>query len=159
MGLTCRSCRQSDPTVSFAGAACDGCIKRWNAALVCRMAKETVVINVKDDVPWRRYIGHRKGAVRRFQGTGPGVIDMIDVTPKFANPFPLKPGRRPGSNLPKYKAWLRWKIREGKPPYDLESLADLSGKVLACHCKPEPCHGDILALAADWAARRLASRG
>ena len=29
-------------------------------------------------------------------------------------------------------------------PSMLEKLEELRGKVLACWCKPKPCHGDIL---------------
>ena len=41
----------------------------------------------------------------------------------------------------------------------LEELAALHGKTLACHCAPLPCHGEVLARAAAWAAAQLASRG
>ena len=40
----------------------------------------------------------------------------------------------------------------------LEELASLHGKTLACHCAPLPCHGEVLARAAAWAASVLAAR-
>ena len=31
------------------------------------------------------------------------------------------------------------------------ALADLHGKTLVCYCKPQACHGDVLAAAAEYA--------
>lgn len=39
----------------------------------------------------------------------------------------------------------------------LEQLAALQGKRLGCWCKPAACHGDVLAAAAEWAAKELAT--
>ena len=38
------------------------------------------------------------------------------------------------------------------------ALAALYGKPLACWCAPLPCHGQVLARAAAWAASVLAER-
>jgi hypothetical protein len=38
----------------------------------------------------------------------------------------------------------------------VEELAALHGQRLACYCAPDPCHGDVLARAAAWAAAYLA---
>src|SRR5687768_14950061 len=40
----------------------------------------------------------------------------------------------------------------------LEELAALHGETLVCGCKPKACHGDILALAAEWAHDVLRAR-
>lgn len=37
----------------------------------------------------------------------------------------------------------------------LEDLADLDGKRLGCWCGPRPCHGNVIARAAQSARRRL----
>lgn len=39
--------------------------------------------------------------------------------------------------IEKYRIWLagQWDL--------LDSLDELRGKVLGCHCKPKDCHGDI----------------
>ena len=42
---------------------------------------------------------------------------------------------------------------EGTPL--IEKLAELHGKTLGCYCAPKPCHGDVLAAAAEWATREL----
>ena len=55
-----------------------------------------------------------------------------------------------------YRAELWRRIREGR--VSLEELAALHGKTLACHCAPLPCHGEVLARAAAWAASVLAER-
>ena len=41
------------------------------------------------------------------------------------------------------------------PNNTLAEVATLNGKILACHCHPLPCHGDVLAKAASWAHTRL----
>lgn len=51
-----------------------------------------------------------------------------------------------------YRDWL-WKcIKSGA--VKMESLKLLHGKVLVCWCTPLPCHGDVLAKAADWAIQQ-----
>lgn len=40
--------------------------------------------------------------------------------------------------ITKYKSYIL------STPELLYSLHELDGKVLGCHCKPLPCHGDIL---------------
>lgn len=45
--------------------------------------------------------------------------------------------------LEKYREHLQ------KHPYLQARVVELRGKVLGCYCKPEACHGDILAELAD----------
>lgn len=42
-----------------------------------------------------------------------------------------------------YERWLR------KQPQLVRKLRTLKGKTLGCYCKPQACHGDILARLAD----------
>jgi hypothetical protein len=49
--------------------------------------------------------------------------------------------------IAKYKEWVRCRS-------DLmAALSELQGRVLGCWCKPEACHGDVLARLADEARR------
>jgi len=52
-----------------------------------------------------------------------------------------------------YRADLWRRIRAGE--IALEELAELDGMRLACWCDPLPCHGNVLARDAQWAAREL----
>jgi hypothetical protein len=76
---------------------------------------------------------------------------------KWGNPFSHKEG-----TLAKFKflsrqeaidAYRKW-ITEGGGRHLLEDLHELRGKTLGCWCKPQSCHGDVLA---DLVARHLAS--
>ena len=85
-----------------------------------------------------------KGAVR------------IDRRTKWGNRFRIgKDGTRE-EVIALYRAELWRRIRTGE--VSLEELASLHGKTLACHCAPLPCHGEVLARAAAWAASVLAAR-
>ena len=56
--------------------------------------------------------------------------------------------------IERYRSWLWSEIAAER--IDLEQLAALDGKTLGCWCAPNPCHGEVLALAATWAAGRSA---
>ena len=73
-----------------------------------------------------------------------GEYDIYIGRPgKWGNPFVIgKDGTR-DEVIEKYKAWLL--SREDL----MGSLAELQGKTLGCWCKPEACHGDVLAELAD----------
>lgn len=64
---------------------------------------------------------------------------LIDRSGMWGNPFLL--GRDGGRDevIAKYRAWL---IRN---PALMARLPELAGLTLGCWCKPEPCHGDVLA--------------
>lgn len=49
--------------------------------------------------------------------------------------------------IEKYRAYILQRLE--KEPSLREDLRRLKGKVLGCHCKPLPCHGDVLAELAD----------
>ena len=58
---------------------------------------------------------------------------------KWGNPYEIgKDGSREDVII-KYMDWLLTR------PDLLISIHELKGKVLGCWCKPNPCHGDILA--------------
>lgn len=69
---------------------------------------------------------------------------------KWANPFNFWEGKYSREEcIELYKDMFR-----GSP--DLWSTVhELEGKVLACHCKPKPCHGDFLVLEAKKRADQL----
>lgn len=69
---------------------------------------------------------------------------------KWGNPYSHKQGTQAQFVVPtveeairKYEWWLK------QQPDLMDSLRELKGKVLACWCKPGPCHGDVLARLAD----------
>ena len=58
---------------------------------------------------------------------------------KWGNPFIIgKDGTRK-EVIEKYKVWIL------DQPDLMSSLYELEGKVLGCWCKPNSCHGDVLA--------------
>jgi len=61
------------------------------------------------------------------------------VGSKWANPFTLK---RYNGDIKEVLRLYEEHVR-GKP-HLMASLHELQGKILACWCKPEPCHGDVL---------------
>ena len=86
----------------------------------------------------------------------PDVV-RIDRATRWGNPFVIG---RDGSRtevIEKYRANLWRDTRAGR--VGLDELAALEGKRLACWCAPKPCHGDVLAAAARWAAARLRRTG
>ncbi len=66
---------------------------------------------------------------------------------RWGNPFRIPiDGNRP-TVIKKHRKWfMRRLLRE---PELWIALRHLRGKRLGCHCKPEACHGDLLALLAD----------
>ena len=82
--------------------------------------------------PWwepGRVVDHRKNA----------YDVLIDRSSIWGNPFLI--GRDGGRDevIAKYRAWLL------KNPALMTRLPELAGLTLGCWCKPEPCHGDVLA--------------
>ena len=81
----------------------------------------------------------------------PGVV-RIDRETVWGNPH-LKRERTRAEKMrciAAYEADLHRMVELGL--WSREHLAALSGKKLACWCAPEPCHGGLLAAAADAAA-------
>lgn len=66
----------------------------------------------------------------------------IDRSTKWGNQFRVEQYGREQC-IAKYADWIQTQ------PGLLAALPELRGKVLACHCKPLACHGDVLARLAD----------
>lgn len=63
---------------------------------------------------------------------------------KWGNPFShLTGGMTRREAIESYEAWLK------DQPELMAALPELRGKVLGCYCKPDPCHGDVLARLAN----------
>ena len=87
------------------------------------------------------------------------VVDntvLIDRRTKWGNPYKLGVDGDREQVIALYRADLWRRIRAGE--VTLEELAELDGCWLACWCEPLPCHGDVLARAAEWASGVLAER-
>ena len=70
----------------------------------------------------------------------------------WGNPFVIGRDGDRAAVIERYRRWLWNEIRQGR--LDSAELAALAGKDLVCWCAPEPCHAEVLARAARWAARR-----
>ena len=107
----------------------------------------STIVNMRDRPDLRRQL---EGCAEHA-----GVV-RIDRRTRWGNKFVI--GRH-GSReqvIARYRTDLWRRIHSGE--IALEDLAGLSTKTLACWCRPSlPCHGDVLARAAAWAARELAA--
>jgi len=82
-----------------------------------------------------------------------GVV-RVDRATKWGNRFRIGRDGTRAEVIERYRRDLWRRIRAGE--VDLEELAALDGRDLACWCADLPCHADVLARAAAWAARRIA---
>ena len=90
------------------------------------------VVNLKSE-PYGVYIGR----------SGQGLVS------KWGNPFRIgKDGDR-DTVISKYRDLLWSRIKDGK--IKQSDLLSLKGKTLGCFCKPQSCHGDVIAEAVLWA--------
>ena len=80
---------------------------------------------------------------------------LIDRRTKWGNRFANEPGLSREYAIARYRADLWRRIRAGEVL--LEELAELDGCWLAC-AGDHPCHAEVLARAAEWAAGVLAER-
>ena len=80
----------------------------------------------------------------------------IDRRSPWGNPFVMGRDGTRAQVIARYRAHLWRRMRAGE--IAVEALAALNGRDLACHCAPLPCHGEVLARAAAWAARQLHDR-
>lgn len=51
--------------------------------------------------------------------------------------------------IQEYRKWLWFQIKTGE--VTIEMLKALDGKRLACYCAPNPCHGNVIKRAVQWA--------
>lgn len=61
----------------------------------------------------------------------------------FGNPYRLNVEMNPGDTLERYRGYFLERLRTD-PEFKAKVLA-LKGKTLGCFCKPNACHGDIMA--------------
>ncbi|EQC32785.1 hypothetical protein SDRG_09756 [Saprolegnia diclina VS20] len=85
--------------------------------------------------PYHKYVG-RGMAARNGKPTIAGSL--------WGNPFKIGRDGTRDEVVRQYRDHIRDKIARG----DVD-LSDVRGKVLGCWCKPEGCHGDVLAELAD----------
>ena len=105
----------------------------------------TIVVNMRD----------RPDLLRRLErgGEHAGVV-RIDRRSRWGNVYVIGRDSTRAQVIARYHADLRRRIRSGE--IVLEDLADLhAANHYLCWCRPLPCHGDVLARAAEWAAVRL----
>ena len=83
---------------------------------------------------------------------------LVDRRTKWGNPFRVTGGTTAAQAVARYRVHLWERIRAGE--IALEDLAELDGCWLACWCSGNghPCHGEVLARAAEWASAVLAVR-
>lgn len=67
----------------------------------------------------------------------------IDRKTKWGNPFRIG---RDGDRETVIRKYAEWIVTQ---PQLLDALDELRGQILGCWCKPEACHGDVLARLAD----------
>ena len=79
----------------------------------------------------------------------------VDRRTRFGNPFIIGRDGAREQVVARYRVDLWRRIRAGE--VELGDLAALDGRHLACCCWPRrPCHAEVLARAAAWAAAELA---
>lgn len=61
----------------------------------------------------------------------------------FGNPHRRKHGEKPGQTLARFEAYFLDRIE--KDAEFTSRVLGLAGKRLGCFCKPNPCHGDVIA--------------
>lgn len=70
---------------------------------------------------------------------------LIDRTTKWGNPFVVTIDGTRERVIERYRAHLL------DSPHLMAALHELKGKTLGCWCKPQACHGDVLAELAELA--------
>jgi hypothetical protein len=84
--------------------------------------------------------------------------DAVSITrpSRWGNRFVI--GRDGGRDevIALFEADLWERIQAGE--VTVAELAALHGRQLVCVCAPKPCHGDVLARAAEWAWDQVANR-
>jgi len=101
------------------------------------MSKSTRVVNLRHTRKYDVYIGR-----------GGNNIFGNPIARHKTCPVCGEIHHEPGSTLDCYKVYLKDRLRNDAD--FREQVRGLHGKTLGCFCKPNPCHGDILSIAADW---------
>jgi hypothetical protein len=81
--------------------------------------------------------------------------DAVPITrpSRWGNPFVIGRDGDRDAVIAMFRKELWSRIKSGE--IATADIAALHGKQLVCVCSPKPCHGDVLAAAAAWAAREL----
>jgi hypothetical protein len=61
----------------------------------------------------------------------------------FGNPLRLRAGDKRGATIGRYRNYF-YNRMETDPEFH-NRVHELKGKTLGCFCKPESCHGDVIA--------------
>ncbi len=96
----------------------------------------------------RRIAGDTSAEALRARG-----IVRVDRRTPWGNPYVVGRDGSRSRVIARFRRHLWQRIRAGD--IDLHELAALHGRDLACWCHPKPCHAEVLARAASWAAERL----
>ena len=75
----------------------------------------------------------------------PSIPDDKAMNFKWGNPFKIGPHGTRDDVVRKYEEWIR-----SQPDLVQQAKNELKGKVLACWCAPEACHGDVLAKISNY---------
>jgi len=93
--------------------------------------------------------------IRKIDRTDPDVV-YIGRGSIWGNPFSHKEGTKAiyrvetvAMAIECYRQNLWARIQRGE--VTKEMLKELDGKRLACYCAPNPCHGNIIKRAVQWA--------
>lgn len=68
---------------------------------------------------------------------------------RWGNPYAIGEHGTRDEVIETYRHFLWKQIRSGD--VTIEDLLELDGKRLGCFCKPQACHGDVIAKAVEWA--------
>jgi hypothetical protein len=93
--------------------------------------------------------------VRNINKNDPDVV-YIGRGSDWGNPYSHKDGTQAivqvdsvAEAIRLYRKWLWFLIKQGLVTIDM--LKELDGKRLACYCAPNPCHGNVIKRAVQWA--------
>lgn len=125
---TAGSCRELSPREPLLTHRCLVCNHVWRPFdfATVGVVSNVKVISVRDGAPHDAYIGRYNKSWNLAES-------------KWKNPYKLVRESDAETVLRKYRAHVL------SQPELVESLPELDGKVIACWCKPKPCHGDVLA--------------
>ena len=106
---------------------------------------KTKVINIKEAgrQPWPKdfvYIGRKNGYSR-------APLDVFNpLAGQWGNPYRIGPDGDRTQVIEKFKQFVEDYLHSTKRSGASNTqFKDLKGKTLVCFCKPEACHGDVLA--------------
>jgi hypothetical protein len=87
----------------------------------------TRVTNIDEGEPYEVYVGRgkRRAGLKKSKWHNPYVVDKHGTRKECVE-------------------WYERDFRAGDLGVGWDDLPEIRGKVLGCHCKPKPCHGDVL---------------